>query len=38
MRRTLSLIADAAAALFVAGLLALALIHFVTPCAAGHLC
>jgi hypothetical protein len=38
MRRTLSLIADAAAALAVAGLLALALVHFATPCAAGHLC
>lgn len=38
MRRTVSLIAEAATAITVAGLLALALLHWATPCAAGHLC
>lgn len=38
MRRTLSLIADTALALAVGAALALAAVHFATPCAAGALC
>lgn len=38
MRRILSLVAEVAMALTVAGVLLLATLHWATPCAPGHLC